>query len=101
MEPELSRKIRAYVNGEAGAEIFDARDRRRIRVLLKEHQRKQEWLRDKLPCPRCHGEGMKTVANPDDAPIVKNGRGYRLSPCLHCHGMRYVTIAQAASGEVH
>lgn len=37
MEDELSRKIRAYVNGEAGAEIFDARDRRHIRVLLKEH----------------------------------------------------------------
>lgn len=35
MEDELTRKIRAYVNGEAGADIFDARDRRHIRVLLK------------------------------------------------------------------
>ena len=101
MESELSHKIRAYVNGEAGAEIFDARDRRHICVLLKEHQRKQEWLRDKLPCPRCHGQGMETVANPDDAPIVKNGHGYRLSPCLHCHGVRYETIAQATSRDVH
>lgn len=42
MEDKLSRKIRAYVNGEAGAEIFDTRDRRHIRVLLKEHQRKQD-----------------------------------------------------------
>ncbi|PXW49994.1 hypothetical protein C7450_1341 [Chelatococcus asaccharovorans] len=67
METELDRKIRAYVNGEAGADIFDARDRRHIRALLKEHHRKQKWLRDKLPCPRCHGEGWETVANPDDA----------------------------------
>jgi hypothetical protein len=101
IDDELSQKIRAYVNGEAGADIFDARDRRHVRALLKEHRRKAKWLKDKLPCPRCQGEGLETVANPDDAPIVKNGRGYRLSACLHCHGMRYVTIAQAASHEVH
>lgn len=101
MTDELKRKIAAYLNGDAGDEIFDARDRRRIRVLLKEQQRKQEWLQDKLPCPECHGEGLETVANPDDAPIVKNGRGYLLTPCLHCHGMRYVTIAHATSDEVH
>lgn len=90
MTDELKRKIAAYLNGDAGDEIFDARDRRRLRVLLKEQQRKQEWLQDKLPCPQCHGEGLEAVANPDDAPIVKNGRGYLMSPCLHCHGMRYV-----------
>lgn len=101
MTDELKRKIAAYLNGDVGQEIFDPRDRRRIRVLLKEQQRKQEWLKDKRACPECHGEGLETVANPDDAPIVKNGRGYLLSPCLHCHGMRYVTIAQATSGEVH
>jgi hypothetical protein len=98
---DLKRKIAAYVNGEAGDDIFDPRDRRRLRILLKEETRKQEWLKDKLPCPECQGEGLETVADPDDAPIVKNGRGYLPSPCLHCHGMRYVTIAQAASNEVH
>lgn len=100
MTDELKRKIATYLNGEVGQEIFDPRDRRHLRVLLKEQQRKQEWLQDKLPCPRCHGEGLETVANPDDAPIVKNGRGYLMSPCLHCHGMRYVTIAQAPSDEI-
>jgi hypothetical protein len=97
----LKRKIAAYVNGEAGDDIFDARDRQRLRVLLKEQKRKQEWLKDKLPYPECHGEGLETVADPDEAPIVKNGRGYLPSPCLHCHGMRYVTIAQAVSDAAH
>lgn len=101
MTDELKRKIAAYLNGDAGQEVFDRRDLRRIRALLKEQQRKQEWLRDKLPCPRCHGEGLETVANPDEAPIVKNGRGYLMSPCPHCHGMRYLSIAQASSEEVH
>jgi hypothetical protein len=100
MDDERHRQILAYLRGE-GFGTLNASDRRYARALLKEHQRKQEWLRDKLPCPRCHGEGLETVANPDDAPIVKSGRGYRLSPCLHCHGMRYVTIAQTASGELH
>ena len=101
MTNDLKRKIAAYVNGEAGQESFDRRDLRRVRALLKEEQRKQEWLKDKLPCPECHGEGLETVANPDDAPIVKNGRGYLMSPCLHCHGMRYVSVAQATSQELH
>jgi hypothetical protein len=100
IDDELSRKIRAYVKGEAGADIFDARDRRHIRALLKEQQRKAEWLKDKMPCPECHGTGLETVANPDDAPIVKDGRGYRMAYCLHCHGMRYVTIEQPASQDV-
>lgn len=87
---ERHRQILAYLRGE-GFGTLDAHDRRHARALLKECQRKQEWLRDKLPCPACAGEGWETVANPDDAPIVKNGRGYRLSPCSHCRGMRYVT----------
>lgn len=101
MTDELKRKIVAYLNGDAGAEIFDPRDRRRIRALLKEQQRKQEWLRDKQPCPECHGEGLETVVELDDAPIVKNGCGYLPSPCLNCHGMGYMTVAQAISKEMH
>ncbi|MHC2258281.1 hypothetical protein [Sinorhizobium meliloti] len=69
---------------------LDARTQRQLRAIIMEFERKREWLKDKEPCPVCRAEGLETVANPVDAPIVKYGRGYLPTKCLYCHGMRYL-----------
>ncbi|WP_156668667.1 hypothetical protein [Rhizobium aegyptiacum] len=69
---------------------LDARTQRQLRSILMEFERKQEWLKDKYPCPVCQGEGLQTIENPVDAPIVKDGRGYLPTKCLYCDGMRYL-----------
>ena len=70
-----------------------------MRAILRELERKKIWLNAKIDCPECGGEGLEVAEDIETAPIVKNGRGYMVRRCPHCHGMRYVT-GQAPSGSV-